>query len=305
MRWMAATAAIRKDPTSYWDWARSALVGALSYREGPDDRADAPGITRFVARYARGADYHDELRARLARWGDEVERLAGRPVRRKPLADTSPLLERELAVRAGLGWFGKNTCLIASGGDSWRVLGVLLTDLELPETGEPAAERCGSCVACLDACPTGAITEPWFVDARRCLSYWTIEHRGEIPAEFHAPLGDWLFGCDVCQDVCPWNRRVAPGAPGGPFSADPRLASLTLSSLLRLDDRGVRDAVRGTALMRPKRTGLLRNALLVAENTGDGDGLAEAPRLADDADPVIASTARAVLGRSKRSPPGG
>ncbi len=310
MRWMAATAAIRKDLQSYWDWARSALVGAVSYYVEPAERAAAPGLARHVARYARGADYHDELKARLARWGDEVERLAGVPVRRKALVDTSPLLERELAVRAGLGWFGKNTCLIGPGGDSWRLLGVLLTDLELPGTGEPVAERCGSCTACLDACPTGAITEPWFVDARRCLSYWTIEHRGEIPEEFHAPLGDWLFGCDVCQDVCPWNRKVAPAAPAdgtgsgpgagaaaGPFAPDGRLAALTLAGLLRLDDREVRAAVRGTALMRTRREGLLRNALLVAENGGDEEALAEAPRLAEDPDPGLGGTARSVLAR--------
>lgn len=293
MAWMARTAAARRDLTTKWDWARGALVGALSYLAPPEGRERAPGLARHVARYARGADYHDLLPPRLARWADAVGELAGRPLRRAVLVDASAVLERELAVRAGLGWFGKNTCLIGPRGDSWRVLGVVLVDLELPDSGPPAAQRCGTCTRCLDACPTGAITEPYFVDANRCLSYLTIEHRGPIPAEFHGALGDWLFGCDVCQEVCPWNRRAVPeGDPG--FAASPALAGMTLAGLLRLDDAGFRALFRGTPLARPKRAGLLRNALLVAANRGDAEALAEVPRLAGDPDPVIRETARAI-----------
>ncbi|MDQ7086662.1 MAG: tRNA epoxyqueuosine(34) reductase QueG [Acidobacteriota bacterium] len=189
MAWMERTAAIRKELTSKWDWARSALVGTVSYLTEPVDRRRLPGIGPFIARYARGRDYHDLLRERLADWCEAIEKAAGRSFRRALLVDTSAILERELALRAGLGWIGKNTCLIGPRGDSWRLIGVVLTDLPPLPPVPPAADRCGTCRACLDACPTGALPEPYFLDARRCISYLTIEHRGEIEAEMEPAVG--------------------------------------------------------------------------------------------------------------------
>lgn len=321
--WMGTTAARRKDPRVHWPWARHALVGALSYLGEPAERAGAPGLLRHVARFARGRDYHDVLKDRLRAWGDAAERLLGRPLRRIALVDMSGVLERELAARAGLGWIGKNACLIGHGGDSWRALGALFVDAEVEEdapraddavgttagaattTAAVAARRprpapdlqfCGACRACIDACPTGAISAPWFVDARRCVSYWTIEHRGPIPPERERDLGEWVFGCDVCQEVCPWNRKAAPAAPPE-LRPDPRLERTSLADLLRLDDAAFRAMFRGTSLFRARRSGVLRNALIVAGNLGDEQALAVARTLIDDPDPLVRETARRVLAR--------
>ncbi|MCE5246938.1 DUF1730 domain-containing protein [bacterium] len=321
--WMGTTAARRKDPRVHWPWARHALVGALSYLGEPAERAGAPGLLRHVARFARGRDYHDVLKDRLRAWGDAAERLLGRPLRRIALVDMSGVLERELAARAGLGWIGKNACLIGHGGDSWRALGALFVDAEVEEdapraddavgttagatttTAAVAARRprpapdlqfCGTCRACVDACPTGAISAPWFVDARRCVSYWTIEHRGPIPPERERDLGEWVFGCDVCQEVCPWNRKAAPAAPPE-LRPDPRLERTSLADLLRLDDAAFRAMFRGTSLFRARRSGVLRNALIVAGNLGDEEALAVARTLTDDPDPLVRETARRVLAR--------
>jgi epoxyqueuosine reductase len=166
-----------------------------------------------------------------------------------------------------------------------------LTEFDLPSTGPVLEEHCGTCRACLDACPTGAITEPWFVDAARCISYLTIEHRGPIPEEFHATIGDRLFGCDVCQDVCPQNRR-AEATTDPVFAPDPRLTSMSLADLLKMDEGRFRSTFRGTPLSRPRRSGLLRNALIVAANTADGDASAAARTLVGDPDPTIREMAR-------------
>lgn len=300
MTWLAETAEIRKDLRSKWEWARSALVGVASYLTAPPRREELPGIARFVSRYARGADYHEVLKKRLSAWGDAVERLTGRPVRRAALVDTSALLERELAVRAGLGWVGRNSCLIGPHGDSWRFIGVLLTDLAGAPAEPRLQERCGECRACLLACPTGAITEPYFVDANRCLSYLTIEQKGPIPREYQPALGDWLFGCDRCQEVCPWNKKAEP-VEDPAFQVSAQLTSISLAELLRLNDAEFRARFRGLPLARPKRSGVLRNALLVAFNTGDREALAEAEELVLDSDPVIAATAAFVTGRTSRN----
>jgi epoxyqueuosine reductase len=303
MAWMERTAAVRKDLRQKWDWAASALVGASRYLSAPADRAGAPGLLGHVARYARGADYHDVLKSRLHAWGDALEALAGRPVRRAGLVDTSAVIERELAVRAGIGWIGKNTCLIGPGGDSWRFIGVLLTDLPLAPTAARAAERCGSCRACLDACPTGAFDGPWQLDARRCISYLTIEHRGTIDPGLRAPMGEWLFGCDVCQEVCPWNRRVEPVADGA-FEPSPALTGLSLAEIVRLDEAGFRERFRRTPLGRPKRAGLVRNALIAGANAGDPEVMAAARDLVDDEDDGVRDAARWVLERRASAPPG-
>ncbi len=306
MDWMKSSEGVRRDLRSKWPWARSALVGAVSYLTAPLDRNALSGVGRYVARYARGYDYHELLKRRFLNWAGAIEQAAGRRVHRAILVDTSTILEREMAVRAGLGWFGKNTCLIGPRGDSWRFLGVTLLEIELEPTADPAAalHRCGSCRACLDACPTGAITEPFFVDARRCLSYLNIEHEGPLPAlpgrDPRTPLDDWLFGCDVCQDVCPWNHKVeAADAPE--FAPDPRWSGIPLADVVRMDIEGFKRAFFGTPLSRPKRAGIVRNALHVAAHVGDDAALAAGEDLVDDADPAVRETARAVLQRDGRA----
>ena len=203
-------------------------------------------------------------------------------------------------MRAGLGWIGKNTCLIGPRGDSGRFIGVVLTDLDPNELRtapvEAAAERCGSCTACLDACPTGALPEPFFLDSRRCISYLTIEHRGAVPEPLRRKMGEWLFGCDICQEVCPWNRKVSPVSDAR-LSVDPRYTETSLAQLAALDEVGFRAAFRKTPLARPRRSGMVRNALIAGANIADPELLKQAAELLDDDDPVIAETARWVSDR--------
>jgi epoxyqueuosine reductase len=228
---------------------------ALAHGDGrEDDPTWAP-----VARYARGRDYHDVMRPRLDRLAAFIRGAAGEGAATRVAVDTSAVLERDLAARAGLGWFGKNTNLLAPGLGSYFLIGVVLTTASL-EFDTPVADRCGTCTACLDACPTRAFVEPYLLDARRCISYLTIEHRGDIDEELRGALEGWVFGCDVCQEVCPWNRKAtAPPhpdlAPTAPFGEVERL--------LDLDEPAFRERFRESAIRRAKRGGLLRNAALV------------------------------------------
>ena len=294
MKWMERTAAVRADPKSRFDWARSAIVVAVSYLPYRGERDEQQGALRHVARYAVGRDYHVVL-------GDRLESLAAflraeaPGARTRAYVDTGPLLERELAARAGLGWFGKSTNLIGPRGDSWLLLGQILTDLDLPPDG-PVTDHCGTCTACIDACPTGAILEPYVVDSNRCISYLTIELRGSIPLESRPELGDWVFGCDVCQEVCPWNRKVEP-TPDAAFRDDGSLKDRDLSDLVRLDEKTFRDRFADSALQRPRRAGLVRNALIVAANTGHGRALDAAGDALSDPEPVIRETAAWALGQ--------
>ncbi len=296
MRWLEATAETRKDLHRRWPWARTALVGVASYLAEPRDRRQARGAAAHVARYARGSDYHRTLTRWLVGWIARVEALHGTPFRRAVLVDTSAVLERELAVRAGLGWIGRNSCLIGPEGNSWTVIGLALTALDLPLSVPTVLDRCGSCTACLDACPTGAIPEPYVVDSNRCTSYLTIEHRGAIAPQLAERMGDWLFGCDVCQEVCPWNRRVAADAQAA-FAVDPRLEPISLAGIARLDVLAFREQFRGSPLARPKRAGLVRNALIAGAHAG-APGIVDAAReLANDPEPGVAEAARWLLDR--------
>jgi epoxyqueuosine reductase len=295
MTWMERTTATGIDPRQRFQWARSAVVASLSYLPYRGPRDDAPGLVRHVARYAVGEDYHRVLGERLERLAAFIRGEAP-GARTRVYVDTGPLLERDLAARAGIGWFGKNANLIGPQGDSWILLGVILTDLEL-SAGEPVADHCGSCTACLDACPTGAITADYDVDARRCISYLTIELRGRIPETQRADLGDWVLGCDVCQEVCPWNHRVEPAADAAFRPGDP-LRRRSLADLVRLEEREFQEVFRPTPLERPRRRGLVRNALIVAANTGDGEALAAAEGRLSDPDPVVRGAAAWALGRA-------
>jgi epoxyqueuosine reductase len=243
-----------------------------------------------VARYACGLDYHDVLRARLNRLLTWVQEEAP-GCRGRGVVDTAPLLERDFARRAGLGWFGKNTMLLNKRLGSYFFLGALLLDLDLAPDAAHDAAHCGTCTACLDACPTAAFPGPYQLDSRRCISYLTIELRGPIPEELRPGVGDWLFGCDVCQEVCPWNRKAPAGTEPAFAPRDGREA-LELTRLLGLSEAEFREEFRGTALTRSKRRGLLRNAAVVLGNLSDPAALPALRRAAGDADPVVAEAAR-------------
>jgi epoxyqueuosine reductase len=287
MTWLRAQRAERLDPDRVLPGVRSVLALALSYHAG--EGAPPREGEGEVARYARGRDYHGsvkrKLRALLAELGDlapEARFWAG--------CDIGPVMEKAWAERAGIGWVGKNGCLITPEFGSWVVLGLVLTDLPL-EPDAPHPERCGSCTACLTACPTGAIPEPGLVDARRCLSYWTIERRGEIPAEVAAGLGRWAFGCDDCQTCCPWNRGLEP-------SADPDLvplpgqSGLDLLPLIRMSAEEYRRRCHGTALARARHDGLVRNGVLLAGLSGDGRYLSAVREHLESPHPGVRAAAR-------------
>ena len=250
----------RLDPQRVLPGARAVVCVALNYHQGaPPDPSWAP-----VARYAWGRDYHDVIGPRLDRLAAHLAEAAG--ARSRGYVDTGPVLERDLAARAGLGWIGKNTMLLHPALGSWFFIGVLLTTADLA-FDEPLADRCGSCRACLDACPTEAFLAPYVLDARRCISYLTIEHRGDIDPGLHAGMAGWQFGCDVCQDVCPWNRK-APLTREIDFT--PREGYPDAAALADMDDAAIRARFRGTPLLRAKAAGLRRNALIYLENRPSG-----------------------------------
>ncbi len=288
MDYLARTRAERQDPARLLPGCRSVIALALAY--GP--REDDPSWS-MVSRYARGGDYHDLMRPRLAAVVDVLREGGGPDVASRAAVDTSAVLERDLAARAGLGWIGKNTNLIAAGAGSYFFIGTVLTTAVLIPDG-PAADHCGTCTACLDACPTQAFVGPWVLDARRCLAYLTIEHRGDVADEWKPRMGDWLFGCDVCQDVCPWNRKAPPArepalAPSQPLPS--------LETLLTLDETAFRARFRGSAMSRAKRAGLARNAALMLGHRGDRAAAPALRRALDDPDEGVRRAAAWALAR--------
>jgi epoxyqueuosine reductase len=307
MGYLQRHAEARRHPSSVLPEVRSVVMVGMNYAAAgsrlparPPVRRPTGGLTPRrsplgkIARYARGPDYHDVLRDRLKRllaWlQGEQPGCRGRAV-----VDTAPLLERDFARRAGLGWFGKNTMLLNKRQGSYFFLGALLTDVELRPDAPHITAHCGTCTACLDACPTGAFVGPGLLDARRCISYLTIELRGPVPAELRPGVGDWLFGCDVCQEVCPWNRHALGPSPAWP--PDPDLEALDPVELLGLGEEEFRHRFRGTALLRAKRSGLLRNAALVLGNTGGAEALPALRRALGDADPLVSEAAAWAIAR--------
>jgi epoxyqueuosine reductase len=293
MDYLARTRDERREPARLLAGVRSVIAVAALY----DTRAGDGW--RGVARYARGRDYHDVMKPKLAALAAFVDEAAGPGARSRPAVDTSAVLERDLAAAAGLGWIGKNTNLLSQALGSYFFIGIVLTTAELvADAVQP--DRCGTCTACLDACPTRAFPAPYVLDARRCLAYLTIEHRGAIPEELRPAIDEWIFGCDACQEVCPWNRKApaatepafAPGAPPG-----------DLASLLALDEAEFRARFHSTALMRAKRSGLLRNAALALGNRGDRAAVPALERAAGDADPVVREAAAWALRRLAAAPP--
>jgi epoxyqueuosine reductase len=258
MAWMERHAELRCDPRGLLPGAMSALVVGLRYAPRPDAADEATSdLWSRVARYARGVDYHDLMRERLRRVASSVEALAPGCASRV-CVDTAPLLERELAARAGLGAVGKNTLLLHPEAGSWFLLGELLLTVDLVPDA-PFADLCGDCSRCLAACPTDALTAPYRLDANRCLSYWTIEHRGEVAEPIRPHLRDWVFGCDVCQEVCPWNAGAAPTA-APEFAVPSARRELSLDQLLDLGPEDFARRLRGSPLRRAKLEGLRRNA---------------------------------------------
>lgn len=251
----------RADPVALEAWARSVIVVALAYDPDPGPASLWHGR---IARYARGADYHGVAVAKLRLLGERCAVIAGRPVKARVCVDTAPLLERALAARAGVGFIGKNGLLIRPGQGSYLLLGELLVDIELgPDT--PLEVDCGDCTACLEACPTGALTAPFIMDARRCISYLTIEMRGALLRELRAHMGRAICGCDICQAVCPHNQNA--GAPAPELRA--RLPAPALDGLLSLGSAGHKRLVKGTALSRLSRNQLARNAAVALGNTAE------------------------------------
>lgn len=294
MTYLADRREAYRHPDSVLEGVRSLLMLGMPYRSD-EPRVVADGAGR-VSRYAwSDVDYHDVIHARLRALLDELHQHAP-AARGRGVVDTAPLLEREFAQLAGLGWVGKHTLLINRQRGSWFFLAALLTDAELDYDEPFRADHCGTCRACLDACPTGAFPAPYLLDATKCLSYLTIEHPGPIPPELREGLGNWVFGCDVCQDVCPWNRRAA-GQNDDAWRPRADENPLELASLFWLDDGDFRQRFRRTPLWRPKRRGLLRNAAIVLGNQRNAVALPALVKGLTDDEAVVRGAAAWALGQ--------
>jgi epoxyqueuosine reductase len=288
MAWLERNKERRMDPGMVLPGARSVIVLAMNYWQGADETR--PGHGKF-ARYARGDDYHDLIEVRLKSLDEWLSSIGGT---QKCYVDTGPILERDLAARAGLGWHGKSTMLISRELGTWFFLAEILTTLEFLH-GEPARDRCGSCTRCIDACPTGAIDAPYHLDARRCVSYLTIELKGSIPVELRPLIGDRIYGCDDCLDACPWNR-FAQASRETAFAAR-EAVGLPLAKLLSLDDDEFRRIFKGSPVKRVKRRGLLRNVCVALGNTGTPADISALERACGDAEPLIREHAEWAIGR--------
>jgi epoxyqueuosine reductase len=288
MAYLQRNAEKRIDPSRVLAEAKTVISLAVSYNF--DQSATGP-----IARYARFADYHAVIGEQLKTLTQSVDQLGPPETRSLWYVDTGPLLERDLAERAGLGFVGKHTSLISRDFGNWIFLAEIITTLEL-EPDAPEKNRCGSCRRCIDACPTAAITAPFQLDARRCISYLTIELKGSIPEEFRSAIGNRIYGCDDCLAVCPWNRFAKDGAMMRPHHrAD--LAAPDLIELLSLDEAGFKQWFAGTPMLRTKRRGFLRNVCVALGNSGDRAALPALSRAASDPEPLIAEHARWAMGR--------
>jgi epoxyqueuosine reductase len=292
MEYLPRGAAKRRDSRLPVAGATSAIVVGLNY--GGREPAGP------VARYARGDDYHELMMARLDELHRRLETDAGRPIRGKAYVDTGPILERDLARRAGLGWFGKNTNLLNPRIGSFFFIGVLLVELDLAPDAPFETDRCGTCTRCLDACPTDAFVEPHVLDATKCISYITIEARGAIPPEQREKIGSLIYGCDICQDVCPWNIRFSQDLREPSFRPRQVLAGdarAVAARILSMDDEGFRHEFKDSAMKRAKRRGLARNAATVLGNVGTGEDASTLAGALDDPEPLVAEHAAWALER--------
>lgn len=291
MGWMEDRAEVRQGPNSMWPEAQSVLALGMSYAPEVDPLAlEGDDAHARISVYAQGRDYHDVVKKALkalARWLVEQEPGA----RLKVFVDTAPVMEKPLGEAAGLGWQGKHTNLVSREHGSWLFLGAIYTTLPL-EADAPQDDLCGSCNACQIACPTNAFPAPYKLDARRCISYLTIEHKGPIPEEFREGIGNRIYGCDDCLAVCPWNKFAAVAARHKAFAPREELISPRLEELLALDDAAFRAKFSGSPIKRIGRDRFVRNCLIAAGNSGNADLQAQVEGLCDDPDAVVAEAAR-------------
>jgi epoxyqueuosine reductase len=288
MEWMTERMAQRASPDALWPQARSAIVLALPYTPDVDPMARLDQkSTGVISVYALSRDYHDLFKGKLKRIASWLRHKSGAEV--KVFVDTAPVMEKPLAAQAGLGWQGKHTNLVSRELGSWFFIGTILTTLELP-VDTPEVDHCGTCQACLDICPTKAFPAPLQLDARRCISYLTIEHKGHIAKEFRKPMGNRIYGCDDCLAVCPWNKFAAE-AHEAKLKARDELKSPALADLLRLDDQSFRRLFSGSAVKRIGRDRFLRNCLIAAGNSGDHSLLPQIKVLLGDPSELVRAMA--------------
>ena len=274
--------------------ARSIISLAISYLSD-DVEPDDDGLAGKIARYAWGEDYHRVLKSKLRDFVQGLSKRVGRQVKARIFVDDGPMNDRAAAERAGVGWFGKNTNILTPSHGSWVLLGQVITDLEL-EPDRPLAKTCGSCVRCIDACPTNAIVAPYVIDNTRCISFLTIELRGPIPIDMRPMMGDWVFGCDICQEVCPVNRKASLGLEPA-FQQRHDFAAPQLIPLLALDDEAFRARFRNSPIKRAKRVGLQRNVCVALGNIGDPVAVPALVGLLDAGEPLVRGHAAWALGR--------
>lgn len=289
MIWMEARAHQRETPRALWTEVTSVIALGMSYAPATDPLALADmGDIGRISVYAQGGDYHDSVKRQLKALGRWLAREADCDL--KVFVDTAPVMEKPLAEAAGLGWQGKHTNLVSRTEGSWLFLGAIYTTLDLvPDT--PGRDRCGSCDACQRACPTDAFPAPYRLDARRCISYLTIEHAGAIPEEFREAIGNRIYGCDDCLAVCPWNKFAEAASANIAFAARAELAAPALADLLALDDAGFRQVFAGSPIKRIGRDRMIRNAAIAAGNSGDRAMIPALGRLADDPSDVVRDAA--------------
>jgi epoxyqueuosine reductase len=289
MLWMESRATERASPDALWPEVKSVIMLGMSYAPAEDPMALAPHPDRArISVYAQGRDYHDVVKGALKRLAGWLAHEAGVDV--KVFVDTAPVMEKTLAEAAGIGWQGKHSNVVSKAHGSWLFLGAIYTTAELaPDAG--GEDRCGSCRACQDVCPTDAFPEPYRVDARRCISYLTIEHKGPIPREFRAGIGNHIYGCDDCLSVCPWNKFAASAAANKAFLPRAELVAPRIADLLTLDDPAFRALFSGSPIKRTGRDRFVRNVLIAAGNSGDSILVPAVVSLLDDIAPIVRGAA--------------
>jgi epoxyqueuosine reductase len=293
----------RADPRQILPECHAILVLGIPYNPPQNldpEKLDEPAraLRGRVAAYAWGDDYHEILADRLRLLASFIENKTGAPVQNRWYSDTGPVMERDLAQRAGLGWIGKNTCLIHPNQGSFFLLAEMLLSIDLEPDPPFSSDRCGSCTRCLEACPTACILPDRTIDARRCISYLTIELKNPIPAGLRAQMGEWVFGCDICQQVCPWNQRFAAAQGDPAFSARPGVPRPDLIAELKLSPEQFNRKFKGSPVKRAKRRGYLRNVAVALGNLGDGQAIpALKEALSDEPEPLVRSHAAWALGR--------
>ncbi|MGB5077651.1 MAG: tRNA epoxyqueuosine(34) reductase QueG [Sphingorhabdus sp.] len=295
MLWMQSRSAERSSPHILWPEVKSVIMLGMSYAPADDPMALEESQERArISVYARGRDYHDVVKGALKRLGGWLAHEAGANV--KVFVDTAPVMEKALAQAAGIGWQGKHSNVVSKAHGSWLFLGAIYTSAELtPDKPEP--EHCGSCRACQEICPTDAFPQPYRVDARRCISYLTIEHKGPIPHEFRTAIGNHIYGCDDCLSVCPWNKFAKSAAANKAFLPRAELVAPAIADLLTLDDAAFRRLFSGAPIKRTGRDRFVRNVLIAAGNSHNAALVPPVGRLLDDASPLVRGAAIWALGR--------